>query len=140
MTLPPRSNAAQNLRQLRTHILGLVVQAVAVGRFDDKIVRLGDGQRIVQDRLVDITDVAGEHDLFLSAASRSQNSMQAEPSRWPISEKRTRNPSAIVTHSPYRQGRKHDAAPFASSTVYSGSTGGSPARSALRVFHAASDS
>ena len=44
------------------------MQAVAVGRFDDKIVRLGDGQRIVQDRLVDITDVAGEHDLFLSAA------------------------------------------------------------------------
>ena len=43
------------------------MQAVAVGRFDDKIVRLGDGQRIVQDRLVDITDVAGEHDLFLYA-------------------------------------------------------------------------
>ena len=68
-----------------------------------------------------------ENTIFFSVpSSRSQSSMQAEPSRWPISEKRTRRPSAIVTHSPYRQGRKHAAVPFASSTVYSGSTGGSP--------------
>ena len=43
------------------------MQTVAVGRFDNEIVRLGDGQRIVQDRLVDIADVAGEDDLSLSA-------------------------------------------------------------------------
>ena len=77
---------------------------------------------------------------FSMPPSCSQNSMQAEPSRCPMSENRTRIPSAIGTIWPYRQGRKSEAAPFASSTVYSGTTGGSPARSALRVFQAASDS
>ena len=57
----------QNLCQLRAHVLGLVVQAVAVGRLDNEIVRLGDGQGIVQDRLVNVADVAGEHNFFLGA-------------------------------------------------------------------------
>ena len=47
--------------------------------------------------------------------------------------------SSIWSFSPYGQGCRSLITPSASSRSYSGGTGGLPARSALRLFHSASD-
>ena len=64
------------------------MHAVAIGGFHDHVIRFLRGLRVTKQRLVGITDIAGEYDFLSSPFSRSQSSMLAEPRRCPISVKR----------------------------------------------------
>ena len=75
---------------------------------------------------------------FVTPPSLSHISMQAEPSRCPMSVKRTATPSAGCTASPYAHGRRSFTSASTSPRSYSGSTAGRPARCALRVLYSAS--
>ena len=70
-----------------------------------------------------------ENTIFrVSPASVSHSSTQAEPSRWPASMNRARMPSDMSISCPYSTDTTWRRARSTSTRVYSGSTGGLPAR------------
>ncbi len=70
-----------------------------------------------------------ENTIFLvKPCSVSHISTQAEPSRWPASTKRILMPSDMSSSQPYSQVTMWRRVFSTSSRVYSGSTGGLPAR------------
>ena len=60
----PVKGALQNSGKLSNGISGLLMQAVSVGGFDDKIIGSIYMLRIFDDRLVNISDISGKYDFF----------------------------------------------------------------------------